>query len=1002
MFGIDLCLFIFMCWISGSQAFYQNHHRIMTPINVQTGNPLPTPGNLNAMFPSPVNNNPIPINNEGTTSAVPNFNAMFPSAANNTVEEETTPSSNEDTNRAMESTSAAPTSTDGVVSPDVTTETSVVTEVVVPEGGTVIRIEFPSTINVFVNITSPGFLNPSVGVSNPGGGVVDVPTVDNAIDTLAVDSSVTTRTSVEVSTVTPADTETTVVIPTEISTVEVSTVESTSEDSPTVPGTISTINVPVTETTVEPSTMESTSTLEISTTVDSTMEIPDATSTVEASVTEESSTLESTNENVPTTVPVSTVDVSVTQTTVEISETPTIEIGVEIITTNSTVVESSTLTASNDLESTTEAMRQIQININLSDNTMNSNFGSTSTTQATVENLGQLQSKNIHKEKCEEYYSKRKTAKDTKVQIFIVGGTNSKPKEFPHMAALGYGTGPKKDWLCGGSLISENFVVTAAHCVTSKSLGDVQVVRLGTTLLNTETLDSEDFKVIKRITHPLHNVNDQYNDIALLQLDHPVTFSEYIFPICLYSSNLTNEVLVATGWGKTNPSGDVSHELQKVELEYFPNKENDTCTIKALNEEGICISINYCPYAQNLLKNGVRPQICGFIGNNSLVCCNTIEPPKNVTGVKPFKELPKQKVPDAMPECKEYYPYLHYFLLVGAAKPSLAKQFPHMAVIGFGDKNNTQWLCGASLISYNFVLTAAHCLNSAEFGLPKYVRIGDLDLATDTDEAGPQDFNVKNVFPHPEYKKPARYNDIGLIELDRNVTLTQFVSIACLDTKRNHTEKQMTATGWGRTEFLGDSSSFLLKAQFDIAPNDACRPFYEKDEENLPMGVIDDLQICAGGVKEQDTCQGDSGGPLQVLSARSSSIIVYDIVAVTSIGKPCGLTKAPSLYTRVYSYLEWIEDIVWPSSYAIPRIRSYTAIVEPALRGCSHYHPSYSYPGIGISGGLTALPTEYPHMAVIGYETEEGIEWKCGGSLISKKFVLTAAHCTNDKGYVED
>lgn len=54
----------------------------------------------------------------------------------------------------------------------------------------------------------------------------------------------------------------------------------------------------------------------------------------------------------------------------------------------------------------------------------------------------------------------------------------------------------------------------------------------------------------------------------------------------------------------------------------------------------------------------------------------------------------------------------------------------------------------------------------------------------------------------------------------------------------------------------------------------------------------------------------DSGGPIQVSTA--TNICLYHIVGITSFGSPfCGQRNSPGVYTRVSSYLDWIESKVW-------------------------------------------------------------------------------------------
>lgn len=74
--------------------------------------------------------------------------------------------------------------------------------------------------------------------------------------------------------------------------------------------------------------------------------------------------------------------------------------------------------------------------------------------------------------------------------------------------------------------------------------------------------------------------------------------------------------------------------------------------------------------------------------------------------------------------------------------------------------------------------------------------------------------------------------------------------------------------------------------------------------------ILDSSQICAGDGDggEKDTCMGDSGGPIQIHHGENQCI--HHIIGITSYGSVyCG--GESGVYTRVSSYLDWIEKIVW-------------------------------------------------------------------------------------------
>lgn len=140
----------------------------------------------------------------------------------------------------------------------------------------------------------------------------------------------------------------------------------------------------------------------------------------------------------------------------------------------------------------------------------------------------------------------------------IVGGDVAKPGEFPSMAALGYSDDFSSDtkWRCGGTLISDRYVLTAGHCVKGNS-GRPNVVRLGESNLATRNdgANPVDYRISEIVTHPSYSIGGHYYDIALIKLSERVEFNMNIRPSCLWQTqSISSTKAIATGWGSTGYS----------------------------------------------------------------------------------------------------------------------------------------------------------------------------------------------------------------------------------------------------------------------------------------------------------------------------------------------------------------------------------------------------------------------------------------------------------------
>ncbi|XP_066450666.1 transmembrane protease serine 6 isoform X1 [Eleutherodactylus coqui] len=149
-----------------------------------------------------------------------------------------------------------------------------------------------------------------------------------------------------------------------------------------------------------------------------------------------------------------------------------------------------------------------------------------------------------------------------------VGGTQAQEGEWPWQASLQV----RGSHICGGTLVTDRWILTAAHCFIHDSFAtpEVWTVILGKVRLSKSSQKEMAFKVTQLILHPYHDSDTHDYDIALVQLDHRVPLkSPHVQPICLPASTHhfpIGSTCWVTGWGATNEYGPSSDILQKTDL----------------------------------------------------------------------------------------------------------------------------------------------------------------------------------------------------------------------------------------------------------------------------------------------------------------------------------------------------------------------------------------------------------------------------------------------------